>query len=242
MRRTLLPILGLFSFLVLGAPALADDAAAFDAAVTEAYRPFRTGLFYARSGNTDLAGLEFSAAQDAWAAITDKYKAAPPAAYAKDARWQADMAAITGMLAEAIRLLDAGKGKEAHDAALPVADVLSGLRTRNSRAGYSDCVLELTKKMDGLFRWRHQPPDFKKQGQAQKAMQEALDYRDHLRRCRAMAPATAAQDPDFKRLYDGADASISSMPPALERKDALGVVNVLRELRSFDRILFFKLG
>jgi len=32
------------------------------------------------------------------------------------------------------------------------------------------------------------------------------------------------------------------MPAAVERKDALGVVNILRELMSFDRILYFKLG
>ena len=61
-------------------------------------------------------------------------------------------------------------------------------------------------------------------------------------RCRALAPESYVKDADFKRLYDGADASISSMPRAIERKDALGVVNILRELRSFDRIIFFKLG
>ena len=57
-----------------------------------------------------------------------------------------------------------------------------------------------------------------------------------------MAPAHYQKAADFKRIYDGADASISSMPQAVERKDALGVINILRELRSFDRILFFKLG
>lgn len=242
MRRTLLSLLGLLALFALGSAAQADEAADFDAAVTDAYRSYRTGLFYARTGNTDLAGLEFAAAQDAWTAITEKFSTRPPAAYAADGRWREDLGAVAARLAEGVKLLEDGKGKEAHDAALPVADILSALRTRNGRANYSDCVLGLTKRMDALFRWRHRPPDFAKPGQADKAMADALAYRGHLRRCRAMAPEGYVQDADFKRLYDGADASISSMPAAIDRKDALGVVNILRELRSFDRIIFFKLG
>ena len=58
----------------------------------------------------------------------------------------------------------------------------------------------------------------------------------------ALATAHAALGDQSACLRRKAGISISSMPAAVDRKDALGVVNILRELRSFDRILYFKLG
>ncbi|MAN81051.1 MAG: hypothetical protein CMM77_07565 [Rhodospirillaceae bacterium] len=223
-------------------PALAADADGFDALVDEAQGGYRAALFYARTGNAALAGIELRQAQAVWDEITARYGAAPPATYAKDDRFAADLKAITGRISKGADLLDEEKGKEARRELAPVRDLIYGLRNRAGRKGYSECVTDLNRHMDVMFKWRHDRPDFAVAGTADAVMAAALKYRDILRACRAMAPAHYQKAADFKRIYDGADASISSMPAAVERKDALGVVNILRELRSFDRILFFKLG
>lgn len=242
MKRLPIFLAGLLIFLFGLVPAHAAEPAGFEADVDGVYRAYRTALFYAHTGNTDLAAIELRQAQDSWSDIQGKYLATAPAPYAKDTRWRDDLDAVGRKLAETVALLDSGKGKAAEEAGLPVADLLSGLRKRNGRAGYSDCVLDLTHMMDTLFYWRHNRPDFKDAAQTAKVTADATAYRDLLRKCRAMAPKDYSATPDFARIYDGADKSISSIFPAIERKDPLGVVNILRELRSFDRILFFKLG
>ena len=230
--------------LLLAGPrsALSADAGSFDALVDQAQGGYRAALFYARTGNPALAGIELRQAQAVWDEILAKFGGSPPPGYAKDDRFAADLKAITARIAKGADLLDDEKAKEARSELDPVRDLIYGLRERSGRKGYSECVTDLNRHMGKLFKWRHDRPDFAKPGTADAVMAAALKYRDILRACRAMAPAHYQKADDFKRIYDGADASISSMPGAVERKDALGVVNILRELMSFDRILYFKLG
>tara|TARA_R110000772_G_scaffold49123_4_gene112529 strand:+ start:85343 stop:86134 length:792 start_codon:yes stop_codon:yes gene_type:complete len=223
-------------------PALAADAGEFDSLVDEAQNGYRAALFYARTGNAALAGIELRQTQAVWDEILAKFGAAPPLPYAKDSRFAADLKAITGRIAKGADLLDDEKSKAAREELEPVRDLIYGLRDRAGRKGYSECVTDLNRHMAVLFKWRHARPDFSIPGVSDDVMQAALKYRDILRACRAMAPDVKKNADDFKRIYDGADASISSMPAAVERKDPLGVVNILRELMSFDRILYFKLG
>lgn len=223
-------------------PALSADAGEFDSLVDEAQGGYRAALFYARTGNAALAGIELRQAQAVWDEILAAYGTTPPPPYAKDQQFTADLKAITGRISKGADLLDEEKGKEARKELAPVRGLIYGLRDRAGRKGYSECVTDLNRQMDILFKWRHDRPDFTVPGTADDVMKAAVKYWDILRACRAMAPAHYQNAADFKRIYDGADASISSMPAAIDRKDALGVVNILRELRSFDRILFFKLG
>tara|TARA_R110002072_G_scaffold70982_2_gene170722 strand:- start:950 stop:1741 length:792 start_codon:yes stop_codon:yes gene_type:complete len=223
-------------------PAPAADAGDFDSLVDAAQDGYRAALFYARTGNPALAGIELRQAQAVWDEILAKYGTTPPKAYAKDGNFAADLKAITGRIARGADLLDAEKGKDARQELEPVRDLIYGLRDRAGRKGYPECVTDLNRHMAMLFKWRHARPDFAIPGTAENVMQAAVKYRDILRACRAMAPAEKQKAADFNRIYDGADASISSMPAAVDRKDPLGVVNILRELMSFDRILYFKLG
>ena len=225
-----------------GAVRADTNADAFDALVDEAQAGFRAALFYARTGNPALAGIELGQAQDAWDGIVSKYGSNPPKAYANDSRWTADLKEIAGRVAKGLELLDMEQGKAARKELAPVRDLVYGLRDRAERKGYSECVTDLNRQMDLLFKWRHDRPDFTKPGTADAVMAAVVKYRDILRRCRGLAGEKLKSAADFKRIYDGADISISSMPAAVDRKDALGVVNILRELRSFDRILYFKLG
>jgi hypothetical protein len=71
---------------------------------------------------------------------------------------------------------------------------------------------------------------------------ESRTYENLLKDCRSMAPAAYEKDPEFQRLFDGTLESVQSMYPAIESQEPERVVNVLRELRSFDRIIYFRFG
>ena len=228
-------------FVLFAHPAGAD-AGTFDAVVEDAQSGYRAALFYARTGNPALAGIELRQSQDAWDDIVAKYAAAPPAPYDKDKRFADDLQAIAAHIARGADLLDEEKAKEARTELAPVRDLIYGLRNRAGRKGYGECVTDLNRQMAVLYKWRHDRPDFAVAGTADKVTRESMKYRDILRHCRDIAPEARKSAADFQRIYDGADASISSMPRAVERKAPLGVVNILRELMSFDRILYFKLG
>lgn len=230
------------AFLLFTRPALADEAQAFDDLVTEAQAGYRAAMFYARTGNPALAGIELGQAQAVWDEIVSTYGGKPPGPYAKDGRWADDLKAILGHVSKGMDLLDEEKAKAARAELAPVRDLIYGLRDRAGRMGYEECVTDLNRQMEVIFKWRHAAPDFDIPGTAEDVTRESMKYRDILRRCRALAPEAKKKAADFQRIFDGADDSISSMSDAVDRKSPLGVVNILRELRSFDRILYFKLG
>ena len=63
-----------------------------------------------------------------------------------------------------------------------------------------------------------------------------------VQRCDGEAPPEVREDGEFRRLVDGMLAGRETMFRALGREDATAVVNLIRELRSFDRILFLRYG
>jgi hypothetical protein len=67
-------------------------------------------------------------------------------------------------------------------------------------------------------------------------------YRTILERCDGMADASIRQEPDFRRLIDGAQASLTFIPKAIETHDAGLLHRVLDELRAFDNLMAFRFG
>ena len=57
-----------------------------------------------------------------------------------------------------------------------------------------------------------------------------------------MAGAGTRETPEFRRLIDGAKASLALIPKAIETRDKSLVHRVLIELRSFDNLLAFRFG
>jgi hypothetical protein len=53
---------------------------------------------------------------------------------------------------------------------------------------------------------------------------------------------TVRTAPEFRRLVDGAKASLSLIPKAIATRDADLLHRVLIELRSFDNLLAFRYG
>ena len=65
---------------------------------------------------------------------------------------------------------------------------------------------------------------------------------DILRRCDGMASADVRNQPEFRRLIDGAIASLALVPKAVRERDGDLLHRLLIELRSFDNLLAFRYG
>lgn len=216
-------------------PAHADGAAAID----EAYGAYRSASNYLRTENAGLAMLDLGAAIDAWKTVAD---APAPAALAKDPRYANDVARIGAALNDGMAKAENGDTKAALAAIEPVREILFDLRRRNGLDTYPDCITELNAAMEDIYVYRRPEPDMSKPAVVDGMRSASARYQKLLAKCRSMAPASVAGSDEFKRLFDGTEKSVASMFPAIESGSANAVINVIRELRSFDRIVFFRFG
>lgn len=239
MRR----ILFLTLLALLAAPAAwADAIQDFNAGVSEAYGGYRAGTSYLRTGNPGLASLEIATALEAWRGILATFADTPPAPYANDQDFAATLSGIEAKLSKALTQAENGDSKAAAETLLPVRDMIYSLRSRNGVRLYADCITELNRAVEPLFKHRHDTPDLDNEQVRAQITRESKTYENLLIDCRKMAPETYTGDQEFVRLFDGTLESIQSMYPAIDSKDPGRVINVLRELRSFDRIIYFRFG
>jgi hypothetical protein len=222
--------------------ARADGNTDFHAAVSEAYGGYRAATSYLRTGNPGLASLEIAAAQDSWRLVIDTYASAPPSAFAGDPQFSTVLNDVASRLDSALGAAENGDAATARKALEPIRGDLYDLRKRNGVRVYADCVTELNSAMEPLFVHRHDTPDVGDAGVRAQVTAESEIYAALLADCRSMAPDSYTGDPEFVRLFDGTRDSIQSMFPAIDSGDAGRVINVLRELRSFDRIIYFRFG
>lgn len=220
----------------------AADSQSFDAALGEAYAGYRAATSYLRTGNPGLASLETASALDAMKTAVAQYGDTPPAPYAKDPAFKSTLSDIEGRLEKALAQAEEGDTKAAADTLAPVRGMLYALRKRNGVRLYADCITELNRAMEPLFKHRRTPPDLGNVEVRNQVTTESRTYEDLVKDCRAMAPSRYEDDPEFRRLFDGTLESVQSMYPAIDSGEPGRVINVLRELRSFDRIIYFRFG
>jgi hypothetical protein len=70
----------------------------------------------------------------------------------------------------------------------------------------------------------------------------AVNYAAGLDRCDGIASEAVRVAPEFRRLIDGAKASLQLIPKAIANRDADLLHRILLELRSFDNLLAFRHG
>ncbi len=226
----------------LTAPARASDLDDFHEAVEAVNRPYTSALFYLRTGNTGLASLDLGAAASRWEKFAERYKSHPPVAMTGDDDWDGALGTISSAFEKGTELTKVGDGKGAHEALLAVRNTLYDLRRRNRIRILPDCIFELNKQMDLLFEYRHNPTDLEKVDQRNRVTEMGEKYEKLVDECRQLAPKILQQDVDFKSLFDGASKSIKSIVRPIEARNQRGVINVLRELHSFDRLIWLRWG
>lgn len=220
----------------------AADQDAFNKSVSEAYAGYRAATSYLRTGNAGLASLELATALESWGSVVLTNSDAPPKPYMNDPKFVPTLSSINKTLEVALKQAEDGDAETALETLGPVRDQIYDLRKRNGVRLYADCITELNRAIVPLYERRHNPPDLGSAYIRQQVTDESKTYESLLTDCRAMAPEKYKSDAEFKRLFDGTLNSIQSMYPAIESQDPGRVVNVLRELRSFDRIIYFRFG
>lgn len=231
--------------MVLAGPtgaARASDLGAFNAAVADAYRHYRSAVSYLRTGNTALVAIELEAAAGKWADVTARFAGAPPDAFADDPAWAPTLTRVGERLRQALAAVDGGDLAAADEALAPVRAELGALRRRNGVVVFSDRVDEVTAAMDRLWRFRHEPPDMNSAAALRDVRSGTAVFEYLLRRCREAAPAALNGDPEFVRFLDDAAEGVEHLWQAVESKDQARLVNTLRELRAIERLFYLRFG
>lgn len=236
-------ISGLFAaltFFALLSPSAHADA--FEDGVADTYAAFRTAASYLRTGNAGLASLDLAQASDKWDALSASTKNDPPTAYATDPEFKKTLEKVSQLLSETLALAEAGDSKQAYQTVLPVRGLIYDLRKRNGQRVYADCITDLNSVMDEMYIYRHEPPDFTKPEVRSHSLRIQTEYTRVLDECIGMASASYSDNPEFIRLTQNTRESTKAMAAAINAKNTASYISVLRELRSFDRIIFFRFG
>lgn len=216
----------------LSTAAQADDLDDFHRAVEAAMNHHRVAAGYLRTGNIDLATVELEGMRGSWAKVTSLPR---PAAFRDEQRYTALMLDISARLLGATLVLNMGRADVARDSLDAIRKSLSVLRRENGVTVLADCVLDANVSMDALFAL-----DGKSDWESVAAGAES--YNATLQRCDGMAPPAVRGRTEFRRLIDGALASLAQVPKAVETRDSDLLHRLLIELRSFDHLLAFRYG
>jgi hypothetical protein len=152
------------------------------------------------------------------------------------------MTDIAMRLVTADMLLGSGRPDNARASLIAVRDDLYELRMAAGVPVLADCVRDAGSAMDALMAYDERDLDFAKPGLSSDLAAKAEAYGRMLARCDGMADAKTRGEPEFRRLIDGAQASLALIPKAIETQDKGLVHRVLIELRSFDNLLAFRFG
>jgi hypothetical protein len=229
--------LALIMILILAAvSARADDLADFNAAVEAASAHNRVAIGYLRTGNTDLAALEVDRLREAWGRVSARKR---PDVFKDSTLYVTVMTDIATRLVSTDMMLNMGKPDVARQSLIGIRDNLYNLRKSAGVVVLADCVRDANGEMDALMVFNDRALDLGKS--AADLAAKAKQYDATLARCDGIA-GPAKSEPEFRRLIDGAKASLALIPKAIETRDANLVHRVLIELRSFDNLLAFRFG
>lgn len=203
------------------------------------YDGIRKAMFYLERGAVAPAGFEIERGLEAWRAEVLSYADSPPAAFAHDPRFGETLEGI----GEALGRASAAEGAEATLEALSgIPATLAELRARNHVVVFADHVREANRTMDRLYAYRHRDIDFSDQAVVDDLRARLAVTAHAYRRCDAEAPPDIASDPAFRRMIDGTLSSLDLMWEAIAAGEQRTVINILREVRSFDRLLWLQHG
>ncbi|MBS0535740.1 MAG: hypothetical protein JSR72_16925 [Proteobacteria bacterium] len=233
-------ILALALGLTVGA-ARADDLADFNAAVERAASHNRVADGYLRTGNTDLASLEIDRLREAWTALTQRFGGHRPAVFKDSELYTTTLLKISTSLVAADMMLNSGRADAARASLEGIRADLYKLRQSAGVVVLADCVRDANAIADKLMVF-HRSIDWDNADQRKALAGGSADYVKTMDRCDALASPAIRDNPEFRRLVDGARAGMAFIPKAIETRDTNLLQRVLSELRSFDNLLAFRFG
>jgi hypothetical protein len=202
----------------------------------------RVAIGYLRTGNTDLASVELDRLRAAWRKVTERFAGKRPDPFDGNPQYVVVMTDIGMRLVTADMMLNSGRPEVARTALIAIRDDLYRLRRSAGIVVLADCVRDANTAMDALMVYNDRALDWSKAETRVDLAGKAAVYAHLLDRCDAMAGDTVRKAPEFRRLIDGAKASLALIPKAIATRDANLLHRVLIELRSFDNLLAFRFG
>ena len=228
--------------LFAGGSAMAGDLADFNAAVEAVSAHNRVVLGYLRTGNVDLAAIEFDRLRAAWSKLNRQFAGKPPDAFGGDPQYASAMTDMAARLDAAEKMLDANQPQQASVALKAVREDFHALRNSAGIVVLADCVRDANAAMNALMFYNTRDLDWTKSKNRFGIASKAAIYGYALDRCDGLASAPVRTSPEFRRLIDGAKAGLALIPQAIAARDTGLLHRVLIQLRSFDNLLEFRFG
>ncbi|HEY6023622.1 MAG TPA: hypothetical protein VIV34_05520 [Pseudolabrys sp.] len=222
--------------------AKADDLIDFNAAIESASAHNRVAIGYLRTGNVDLASLEIDRLRDAWIRLTERFSGNRPEVFAGNPLYSRLFTGVSARLVGADLMLKTGRPDAARNSLDAIRGDLYELRKASGVMVLADCVRDANTAMDALMIYNDRALDWSKPDTRTAIADAASSYGLVLDRCDGIANETVRKSPEFRRLVDGAKASLSLVPNAVATQDADLLHRILIELRSFDNLLAFRFG
>jgi hypothetical protein len=222
--------------------ALAGDLADFNAAVENASAHNRVAIGYLRTGNSDLASLELDRLREAWSRLAEHFAGRRPDVFDGNPLYGNIWTDVSARLVGADMMLKSGRLEAASQSLTGIRADLYELRKGSGVVVLADCVRDANAVMDALMIYNDHALDWTKSETRSDIASKASSYGATLERCDGIANETVRKAPEFRRLVDGAKASLALIPTAVTARDADLLHRVLIELRSFDHLLAFRFG
>jgi hypothetical protein len=210
----------------------ADELDDFNRAVEAAMSHHRAAAAYLREGNIEFVTREIDALREGWAKVSTLPR---PAAFRDQERYTSTILQVAAQLVGISLVLNLGRADVAGETLDSIRRMVSDLRRDNGVTVLADCVLDANVAMDALSATEREP-DW------DSAAAGGESYAATLRRCDGLAPRAIHDHAEFRRLIDGAFASLARLPEAVEKRDAHLLHRLITELRAFDRELAFQYG
>lgn len=222
--------------------AAAGELADFNAALEKAASHNRVAIGYLRTGNADLASLEVDRLREAWEKLSERFAGKRPDAFDGNPLYSSLFTVVSARLVGADIMLKSGRLDAARNALNAVRGDVYDLRKASGIVSLADCVRDANGAMDALMAYDTPALDFAKPEVSFGIASAASIYNYIVTRCDGAAGESVRASPEFRRLIDGARASLSLIPRAVAERDASLLHRVLIELRSFDNLLAFRYG
>lgn len=228
--------------LLLALCATPAHAASLDAFLDDlgpAYSGVRNAILYLQRGAAEPAAFRIETAAEAWQRSVLPHAESPPAAFADDPRFAQALRRIGSDLR---RASEAGRPDGALAAIEGIPGQLAELRARNHVVVLADHVHEANRAMERLWAYRDREIDFSDRSVTDDLRARLAVTAYTFRQCDRAAPDEVSNDPAFRRIIDGTLASLDQMWEVIAAGDPQAVVNILREVRSFNRLLWLHHG
>jgi hypothetical protein len=220
----------------------ADELADFNSALESLSAHNRTAIGYLRTENVDLASLEVDRLRDAWTRFTERFAGNRPPAFDGNALYGNLFTTVNARLVGADLMLKIGRPDAARISLNGIRSDLYDLRKASGVTVLADCIRDANAKMDELMVYDGRALDWNTAGAGGEITKKASAYASALDRCDGNAGDTVRKSPEFRRLIDGAKASLALIPKATATHDSDLLHRILIELRSFDNLLDFRFG